>query len=242
MKSVKGQIYVAVVCAVLGLMLAYQFKAVKHFTIITTNKGTEDLSKQIEMLQKQRDDLEQANQDLEKQRNELEQNAANTSDTANSLKNQLTSIRMFAGLEDVQGPGVKITVTPKVSNLAGSELPVQIVSSDLEAIINELNAAGAEAISINNQRIINITPIRSVSDDDFITINGTFRFSAYEPFTISAIGDSDELEKAISMTGGIKDYLQAGLDIKIQKLKNLKIYKYGKVPEMPHCTLVKDGE
>jgi len=73
---------------------------------------------------------------------------------------------------------------------------------DLLKLVNELNAAGAEAIAINDERIIATTEIRNAGN--YIVIN-TNRYSA--PFEIKAIGNPDTLEAALKLLGGVADDL-----------------------------------
>jgi uncharacterized protein YlxW (UPF0749 family) len=240
MKSFKAQIYVSTVCIVLGLMLAYQFKAVKQINISTNTREIEGLKDELKSAQKQKEEYESKIKELEKQLQGVEEDIANSSDNAKSLKDDLDRIRMFAGLTAVQGPGIIITVAPLTQeiNNALPAMPVDYV--DLLIIINELNASGAEAITINDRRVVNATQIRSVTGD-FISINGD-RFSAREPFTIKALGDPAGLETALNMTGGVTEGLAPYVTITIQKVNNMTLYKYNKAIKMPHATAVKEGE
>ena len=68
---------------------------------------------------------------------------------------------MLLGETDVEGPGVVVTITPKVLNMDTSNKNVIITHKDLITYVNELNFAGAEAISINGYRITSNKGIRS---------------------------------------------------------------------------------
>lgn len=240
MKSVKAQISVAIVCIVLGLMLAYQFKAIKHINTAATNKTIEDLKDQLSSADKQKKELENSIQELEKQKDQLEQSAANNDGTAKYLKENLDEMKIFAGLTDVQGPGIVVTIAPLDQNLNNNvSTPVDYL--DLIAVVNELNATGAEAIMINNQRIVSRSFIRSVGDNYYVTINGE-RFSAFDPFTIKAIGDSASLQYGLMMPEGVGRGLQDYYDITTQKVDNMKIFKYKKVLQNKYAVPVKEGE
>ena len=92
-------------------------------------------------------------------------------------------------------------------------------------IINVLKAAGAEAISINDQRIVNMSEIRGVGNTgENIIINGK---RVGLPYTIKAIGNSDYLESALTVKGGYVDELRAGsIEVEISKERNITIEKY----------------
>ena len=79
------------------------------------------------------------------------------------LEQELVKANMYAGLSNVAGPGIIIT-------LSDNEYRT-IDAIDLVLLVNELRAAGAEAISINSERIIYITDIVNISTK-YILVNG----------------------------------------------------------------------
>ena len=97
-----------------------------------------------------------------------------------------------------------------------------IHDTDLRALVNELNAAGAEAISINGQRIISSTAIRCVGP--VIQVNG---IKVAAPFSIKAIGNAKYLESALNIKGGLVDSFEVyGIKIKISTEDSITISKY----------------
>ncbi len=90
-----------------------------------------------------------------------------------------------------------------------------------------LNNAGAEAISINNERIINMSDIVDINLNDyewFIKVNGQRILAPYE---IKAIGNQTYLESALLGNGGYVDELKKQeRNISIEKVNNIKITKY----------------
>lgn len=241
MKSLKGQLYVSVICIILGLMLAYQFKAIKQFTIITKQSQIDDVENQLTAIEKEKDDLSKTIQELQAQRDQYEKNASDRDAWVKSLTDQLNNLRDFAGLTKLQGPGVIITLSPQDQSSLEPNAPQGTIDyMDVLDVINQLNAAGAEAIMVNGQRIVNTTEITSIANDVFISINGV-RSSAYEPFKIYAIGNPDNLETALNMTGGLKDTL-VGLSIKIQKANNVTVNPYQRSTDMKYAKSIKDGD
>ena len=92
--------------------------------------------------------------------------------------------------------------------------------NDLRNIVNELKNAGAEAISINGQRIVSTTAITCIGN--VIKINDE---KVTSPFVIKAIGFPERFE-TLSRSGGILDNLDDYLEISTRKLDNVKIPKY----------------
>ena len=96
---------------------------------------------------------------------------------------------------------------------------------DLMALVNELWASGAEAISINDQRVVMNTAIRCVGPT--ITVN-TVRLTP--PYIVKAIGPSSDLETGLRYTGGFLDSMAPNIDrgvkIKIEKVNEIKISEF----------------
>lgn len=86
--------------------------------------------------------------------------------------------------------------------------------------MNELIYAGAEAISINDERIVAMSDLASVSN--FILINNERTIS---PFTIKAIGDTTRLQSALRIKGGYVDTYDNFFSISIET-GNVNIKKY----------------
>ncbi len=104
-------------------------------------------------------------------------------------------------------------------------------------IVSILNAAEAEAISINDQRYTSYTEI--VIAGDHIEINGV---STNSPIVIKAIGDPKTLESALAFKGGIVWQLQNyDYIIHINQEKKIVIPKYRKIKEFIYSKPVEDG-
>ena len=83
---------------------------------------------------------------------------------------------------------------------------------------------GAEAISINDKRISNMSAIKLVGN--FIMVNEQ---KIVAPYSIKAIGSQEYLESALTIKGGYVDILRkSGIEVTITKENNLLINKYDK--------------
>lgn len=91
---------------------------------------------------------------------------------------------------------------------------------DMLDLVNELFLAGAEAISVNEERIVAMTDIKTVGS--FILVN---RVRTASPYTVKAIGDTKYLESALMIKGGYYDTYKDSYRINIQK-GNVTINKY----------------
>lgn len=217
-RSTGGKFAVTLVSLILGLMLAAQFKSVQkvggNVSLPRTQQLTEETKK-----------LRQENEGLQKRITEYEDiiNKYESTSQDQALIDELLKAKMQAGLVSLEGPGVIIKVNNLyINTLDGGHQIVQSVHyEDLLKLVNELNAAGAEAIAINNERIIATTEIRNAGD--YIVIN-TNRHSV--PFEIKAVGNSENLDAALKLLGGVIDNLGEILDIKIKTEAKIVIPKY----------------
>ena len=192
--SVKqGQIAIALVCVVLGIMLAVQFRTTQDIRATIPFQRVEDLSQRLQQTEKERDSLLNEVDELRK-----------TSGEANATR-ELQMVKMGAGLISVQGTGIVVTIDDSKRPTKPGENPnlYLIHDDDILKVINELWAAGAEAISINEQRLIASSEIRCAGPT--LSVNNT-RYSP--PYEIKAIGDPQTLENALRMRGGVIETLQ----------------------------------
>ena len=119
--------------------------------------------------------------------------------------------------------------TEKARNLAINQLDGKVSN-----LINELRNAGAEAISVNGERIVNTSDIAQISST-IIKVNSKNISSPYE---IKAIGDETYLKSALTIKNGYYDVkTKNGYEIKVIEEKNIKINKYSKSLNLKYIEL-----
>lgn len=107
----------------------------------------------------------------------------------------------------------------------GDPINYIVHDGDLLEVVNSLRNAGAEAISINNQRIVNSTAITCAGN--IIKVNGE---KIGSPFKIKAIGLTEKLNGALTMPGGYLERLETdGVQVKVEESSNIEIPKYNGV-------------
>ena len=166
--------------------------------------------------------------------NEYMNNISQTDKTIELLQKELKQINIVAGLTDVKGPGITITLNDAIEKNPLFFEEDQIVhDTDIAQIVNELRAAGAEAISVNEQRITNTTAIRCVGPT--IKVND-IKIGA--PFIIKAIGNSQYLYSGLTMKNGVLDSMQKyGLQVEVTQSENIQIPKYEGAINMKYATI-----
>jgi len=166
-----------------------------------------------EALQKSNRDLHQEVTELRQKTATYESRMAAGSNMSATLQQKLQELRILSGLTPLHGPGLVITLRDTPRQIPkGPEYDPQaglIHDQDLAAIMNELKAAGAEAIAISGadrsrpQRVIQNSAARCAGAS--IRVNDALLSG---PFTIWAIGDPPNMENALRMQGGLLEKLQ----------------------------------
>ena len=222
------QIALALVCVVLGAMLAIQFKTTQNIRATVPLQRVEILSQRVNQLEKERDSLV-------KEVTELRQAI-----DSEAVSKEIEIIKMGAGMTALQGNGIIVTIDDSKRPTKPGENPnlYLIHDDDILKVINELWAAGAEAIAINDQRLITTSEIRCAGPT--LSVNNT-RYSP--PYNISAIGDPKTLETALKMRGGVIETLQFwGIQVTVKKQETVKIPAYKGAFRFDFAKTVKDGE
>ena len=222
------QIALALVCVVLGAMIAIQFKTTQNIRSAVPQQRVEILSQRVGQLEKERDSLM-------KEVTELRQ--AIDSDATSK---EIEIIKMGAGMTALQGAGITVTIDDSKRPTKPGENPnlYLIHDDDILKVINELWAAGAEAIAINDQRLITTSEIRCAGPT--LSVNNT-RYSP--PYNINAIGDPKTLETALKMRGGVIETLQFwGIQITVKKHDSVKIPAYKGAFRFDFAKTVKEGD
>lgn len=143
-----------------------------------------------------------------------------------ALKSELDQYKVLTGLTPMEGPGVTLTLKDSTLRSATNN-PEEIESLilhdyDLQRVVNELRAAGAEAIDINGQRLVERTAIRCVGP-----VTQVNNYPTNPPYVITAIGDPQALFGALNISGGILDWLkQLGFPVTVEKKDHVRVPAY----------------
>ena len=225
----KGKITVTITiglsCLALSIIMFMQFKLVNETDITSIeNMREEELRAELgnwkEMYEEANSQYEQKSQTLQ----EYKEKAESDTETSALVNQELERVNLLLGKTDVEGEGITITMPDTTTDSEGNVL--SITNDDLNKIVNELKLAGAEAISINDERIINMSDIFMTNDNTLMLVNGQ-RIIA--PYVIKAIGDQTYLESTLVGKGGSIDELKKqGYDISVEKSDKIKILKYNK--------------
>lgn len=182
-------------CVVLGFVLVAQFQASENLGERLDIEREEDLAQILADLSTQSDRLQEEITSLRLTLLAFENSAESEDLALRSLQQRLDELRVLAGTVAVEGEGVRITVQD----------PERYMTQDLLVdSVQELRDAGAEAIAVNETRL--------VASSSFTTRNGKLVLDDVllePPFVVTAIGPSDTISKALTIPGGALDSLQS---------------------------------
>ncbi len=213
-----------IMCFLLTIGIIVQVKTVESSKTAVAKTTTEaELRDNILKMQEKYDvafeELNKSNKKLEDLIQEISQDGNSEINYSEELKN----MNSLLGYNNLEGQGIIITVQDGDSSTVKSLVSNYWVhDGDLIKIVNLLRNAGAEAISINDERIVSSTAITCAGN--IVRINGK---KVGSPFVIKAIGLTEKLYGTVTVTD---DYLKQmeleGVKVTIEKKDKVYIEKY----------------
>ena len=226
---------VALIMAALGFLVVAQIRAGRSFRtqVQVPTRNVYALATLLRAEREARLALEAQVTDVRTKLEAYERTASEGRSLAEAMGRELETLRIALGLKAMRGPGVVVRVADPKTQSKGSN-PVVVSYQDIVAVVNELWAAGAEAIAVNGQRLTATTGLSQVSGTVVVNLQ---RLTG--PFDIVAIGDPATLEGALNIRGGLIDGLRAlGLTITITRRDNLTVPAYKGSFTFEHATPV----
>ncbi|BAU81832.1 division initiation protein [Streptomyces laurentii] len=189
----RAQLVVALLLFVLGLGLAIQVRSTSDNSALRGARQ-EDLVRILDELDDRTQRLEDEKTRLEKQRSELESSSDQAEEARKQTREKERQLGILAGTVAAEGPGITLTIT----DAAGA-----VESDMLLDAIQELRAAGAEAIQVNDVRVVADSFFSGSGRD--MRIDGTVIAA---PYVFKVIGKPEDLEPALNIPGGIVQTLE----------------------------------
>lgn len=191
MRDLRSQLTMAAVAFVLGLLVVVQLRSQIGGSALEA-LSTPDLTTLVASLNSQNDRLRSEIGTLQNQLDELRANRATGATSVEQIASDLARIKAWAGVDPVSGHGVTITVSGKIEAIAVDDL------------LNELHNAGAEAIAVEDVRVVARTTVSGVPGS--LDVDG---YVLGDPFRIRVIGKPETLVGSLTRAGGIIAQLAA---------------------------------
>ncbi|WP_138415004.1 DUF881 domain-containing protein [Aquibacillus sediminis] len=226
MKVRGNHVILSFVLVVAGFLIAFNYQ----HTTKSESHSAENLDQEWEKDYYYRDqliDMEEENKqlrhELQNNRQEIQQlevELGNQQEMIGNLVDIKTELQLYAGELPINGSGLAITL--KDPDYIPSEENVnQYIVHDrhIHLVINELLSAGAAAIGINGQRVFNDSYIACVGP--VIMVDGK-QYQA--PFTITAIGEQDVLDKSLNLSNGVVDQLLSdNIEVELEHIDTIEL-------------------
>lgn len=214
----------ALVLMALGFLLVVQLRTGRELVAEQPEVPTRNVYALASLLREEREArraLERQVAALRQQLERYERAQAQGRSLAASLTHEVEQLRMALGLVAMEGPGVVVVLRDAPVQPAGAA-PVVVTYQDLVGVVNELWAAGAEAVAVNGQRVTAMTGFSQVGGTVVVNLR---RLTA--PYRITALGDPQTLEEALTIRGGLVEGLRGlGLAVQISRHPSLQVPPY----------------
>lgn len=223
MKKNKGNFFVFIAAVILGALITinFNFKRIRSYNQLNST----DYQNAIEERAALYKEIGSLKEDNTEKKNKIKN--YNKSDTQNDkilddMKAQIGDYEMLIGLNKVEGPGIVLTIndgTTNVNEENSDEIKNKLLHDyDMALVLNELKAAGAQAISVNNHRVVPWSGV--ICNWAFIGFDdGSME---YAPFNIYAIGDPEKLRAALLEDGShVKQLMVRKLYVDIKQVEKI---------------------
>lgn len=189
----RAQLIVALLLFVLGLGLAIQVRSTSENSALRGARQ-EDLVRILDELDDRSKRLEDEKQSLDRQRTELENSSDQAEEARKQTQQKARQLGVLAGTVGARGPGIELTISDPGGSVEADML--------LDAV-QELRAAGAEAIEVNDVRVVASTYFSDSAGG--VSVDG---HKISPPYRFQVIGKAKDLEPALNIPGGVVQTLR----------------------------------
>lgn len=235
-RPTKWNLSLAVGLGILGLALSLQWKT-EPAASATDSPGRSISDNTIQRLEEDQRSLKAGVGYLQKQIQEYQQIAGARKENLSGITRSLDRQKVQAGIVGLSGQGVKVVVDDSTKSPSPNDDPANFIVHEyqLRDVVNLLWRAGAEAISINDERLVGTSSIYCVGST--IMVNST-RMSP--PYELRAIGNASTLEETLNNPNLLRKLKsvakQYGMEFKVQKAKDVYVPPYTGVFTMKYLT------
>lgn len=213
------QAALAVVLATAGFLAVTQIRneLLIREQLRVPSQRLEELGFMLREMERTRGALEQQIVQMRTQLHAYEQAASQGRAQLGALGRQLDQFRILAGHVPLAGPGLVIELNDSPFPLRPGDDPNTVILhyTDLQGVLNELFASGAEAVAVNGERIVSTTGLNCVGTT--ILCNAK-RVAA--PYRVEAIGDAEQMAVYLQRPEGVVQSLRAfGFPVKMMKAR-----------------------
>lgn len=230
MKKQRYKFFIFIASSIMGFLISINFNlnnATKIFRMST--KEYSDAAEERNKLYNEISDLKESNYYLKKKIDNYYNNDNNSEKVIEDMKLQLKEYSELLGTTNIKGPGIVVKITDGIYSLTeNTQYEINrktLHDSDVARIFNEFRSLGAEAIALNNYRVLGTTGVTCAwafvgFDDEKVEAS---------PFYFYAIGDPEQLETGILAEGShINTLIIRELNVEIERIDEIILTKTSK--------------
>jgi uncharacterized protein YlxW (UPF0749 family) len=207
----------SIIAAIIGLMVAIQFQTVREPEVRDTRDTwqlREDLMKEKELQSKLLLEIRSNEEKVAKYETERQQSKEEV------LRETLTELKDEAGLTEVTGPGLTLSIAPAFNLVVDGDNPPSISPDMLKRLLNELNMYGAQQVSIDGERVINTTVIRDINRVTKINGHSLNRFPIEIKVIVENAEAAEKLYNRMKVSTVAEDFFIDNLEVKVNRPEN----------------------
>ncbi|OFI07555.1 hypothetical protein CLOACE_01590 [Clostridium acetireducens DSM 10703] len=226
MKNNEANAFVFIASVILGILIAMNISFNKsHKRVVLSAKQYQEAYNQRNKLHNDISDLIEEYKKNESKIKKYKNSNKNYEEIMQEINSEVSINNLILGVTDVTGPGIKIVLEDASVEFVNDPFEYKsrlIHDRDIIQVINDLKNAGAEALSINDQRIINSTEV--YCNGPFLRVNGV---KIVAPFYIYAIGNAETMKNyMLSNENYLKGMIIRKINVSITEENNIVIPAY----------------
>jgi uncharacterized protein YlxW (UPF0749 family) len=190
-RKTRNQLSIAAVALILGLLVVVQLRSQAGNTGLDA-LSAQDLTVLVGNLNTRNEQLRGEIATTQRELTELQGARSRGESSVDQLRLDLARVRAWTGLDPVTGTGIRITI-------AGP-----IAGAGVQDLLNELHNAGAEALAVEDVRVVQGTVVAGSSG--LLSVENT---ALGDPFEIAVVGNPATLTGSLTRAGGIVAQLAA---------------------------------
>lgn len=228
MKNNESSLFVFIASIIIGILISLNINFNRTYNRVFLNtKQYQEAYNDRNKFRTEIGNLRDLYNELNRKLLKYEYSNNNRSSVIEEVQNEIDTNKIITGQIDVEGEGIKITLNDASSDLFYEDADLNVLDKiihnyDIYYVLNDLKNSGAEAISINGQRITDRTEV--ICDGALLRVNGV-KIAA--PFYIFAIGDKDVLKNYMLADENRLNILEnRQIDVDVKEMDSIKIQAY----------------
>lgn len=224
MKTNEASVFVFMASVIIGILISLNINFNRDYNrVFLSAQQYQDAYNDRNKLINDISSLQKQYYDYNSKLNKYKYGDKNQHQVLGEMESELLKNKVELGTIDVEGSGIKISLSDASAEFDNNQIDYEyrlIHNTDMIQVINDIKNAGAEAISINGQRIIDRSEI--ICDGPFLKVNGV---KVPGPFTIYAIGKSEVLKNYMLLEDNYLEQIliPRKINVDISELDNVKI-------------------